>query len=105
MYATRARRETKNLPKNEISAATRINLESCPSNKTCYSIPTKTRKKIEIFRDPMIEHLYLDLTEETKIYGKLFQACHAVVKELYRADRGGGTLLTYFIALSHWSCT
>jgi len=23
----------------------------------------------------MIENLYLDLTEETKIYGKLFKAC------------------------------
>ena len=70
------RRETKNLPKNEISAVTRINLESCQSNKTCYSKPTKTRKNIEIFREHMIENLYLDLTEETsdlKIYGKLFQ--------------------------------
>ena len=65
MYATRARAKTKNLPKNEILAATRINLESCQSNKTCYSKPTKTRKKIEIFREHMIEQLYLDLTEET----------------------------------------
>jgi len=84
------RRETKNLPKNEISAATRINLESCQSNKTCYSIPTKTRKKIEIFREHMIENLYLDLTEETKdqmIYGKLFQDCKSAAEELFRADR------------------
>ena len=42
--ATRARTKTKNLPNNEISAATRINLESCQSNKTCYSKPTKTSK-------------------------------------------------------------
>ena len=49
--------------KKEISAATRINLESCQSNKTCYSKPTKTRKKIEIFREHMIEQLYLDLAE------------------------------------------
>ena len=41
----------------------------------------------EIFRDHMIEQLYLDLAEETndqKIYGKLFQACQAAAKELFR---------------------
>ena len=41
---------------------------------------------IEIFRDHMIEQLYLDLAEETndqKIYGKLFQACQAAAKELF----------------------
>ena len=51
----------------------------------------------EIFREHMIDRLYLDLAEETsdlKIYGKLLQACHAAVKELYRADRVGGTLVT-----------
>ena len=40
----------------------------------------------EIFREHMIEQLYLDLAEETndqKIYGKLFQACHAAAKELF----------------------
>ena len=40
----------------------------------------------EIFRDHMIEQLYLDLAEETndqKIYGKLFQACQAAAKELF----------------------
>ena len=37
--------------------------------------------KIEIFREHMIEQLYLDLTEETKIYGKLFQACQAAANE------------------------
>ena len=43
----RARTETKNLPKNEISVATRINLESCQSNKTCYSKPSnRLRLKI-----------------------------------------------------------
>ena len=39
----------------------------------------------------MIEQLYLDLTEETNdtiIYGKLFQACKAVVEELFREERG-----------------
>ena len=35
----------------------------------------------------MIENLYLDLTEETKIYGKLLQACKAAAEELFRADR------------------
>jgi hypothetical protein len=30
----------------------------------------------------MIENLYLDLTEETKIYGKLFQDCKAAVEDL-----------------------
>ena len=35
----------------------------------------------------MIENLYLDLTEETKIYGKLFQACKAAAEELFRVDR------------------
>ena len=38
----------------------------------------------------MIEQLYLDLAEETsdlKIYGKLFQTCHAAAEELFRADR------------------
>ena len=38
----------------------------------------------EIFRDHMIEQLYLDLAEETndlRIYGKLFQACQAAAAE------------------------
>ena len=38
----------------------------------------------------MIEQLYLDLTEETnetKIYGKLFQDCQAAAEELFRTDR------------------
>ncbi len=38
----------------------------------------------EIFREHMIEQLYLDLAEETndqKIYGKLFQACQAAADE------------------------
>ena len=35
----------------------------------------------------MIENLYLDLTEETKIFGKLFQACSAAAEELFRVDR------------------
>ena len=39
----------------------------------------------EIFRDHMIDRLYLDLAEETsdlKIYGKLLQACKAAAEEL-----------------------
>ena len=35
----------------------------------------------------MIEQLYWDLTEETKIFRKLFQACKAVVEELFLVDR------------------
>ena len=38
----------------------------------------------EIFREHMIDRLYLDLAEETsdlKIYGKLFQACQAAAAE------------------------
>ena len=38
----------------------------------------------------MIENLYLDLTEETKIYGKLFLACQAAEEELFQADRLNG---------------
>ena len=38
---------------------------SSQSNKTCYLKPTKTSKKFEIFRENMIEQLYLDLTEES----------------------------------------
>ena len=37
----------------------------------------------------MIEQLYLDLTEETNdtiIYGKLFQDCKAAEEELFQAD-------------------
>ena len=44
----------------------------------------------ELFREHMIDRLYLDLAEETsdlKIYGKLLQACHAAVKELLGEDR------------------
>ena len=44
----------------------------------------------EIFREHMIDRLYLDLAEEsndTIIYGKLFQACQAAAEELFRADR------------------
>ena len=44
----------------------------------------------EIFREHMIDRLYLDLAEEsndTIIYGKLFQACQAAAEELSRADR------------------
>ena len=39
----------------------------------------------EIFREHMIEQLYLDLAEETsdlKIYGKLLQACQKVADEI-----------------------
>ena len=39
----------------------------------------------EIFREHMIDRLYLDLAEETsdlKIYGKLLQACKAAAEEL-----------------------
>ena len=38
----------------------------------------------EIFREHMIDRLYLDLAEETndlRIYGKLFQACQAAAAE------------------------
>ena len=41
-------------------------------------------EKIEIFRDHMIEQLYLDLAEETndlRIYGKLLQASQAAAAE------------------------
>ena len=44
----------------------------------------------EIFREHMIDRLYLDLAEETsdlKIYGKLLQACKAAAEELFREDR------------------
>ena len=44
----------------------------------------------EIFREHMIDRLYLDLAEETsdlKIYGKLLQACKAAAEELFRVDR------------------
>ena len=40
----------------------------------------------EIFREHMIEQLYLDLAEETsdlKIYGKLLQACQKAADEIY----------------------
>ena len=43
----------------------------------------------EIFREHMIDRLYLDLAEETsdlKIYGKLLQACKAAAEELFRSD-------------------
>ena len=43
----------------------------------------------EIFREHMIEQLYLDLAEETsdlKIYGKLLQSCKAAAEELFRMD-------------------
>ena len=48
----------------------------------------KTARRLdvfEIFRDHMIEQLYLDLAEETsdlKIYGKLFQACQKAADEI-----------------------
>ena len=44
----------------------------------------------EIFREHMIDRLYLDLAEETsdlKIYGKLLQACQAAAEELLQVDR------------------
>ena len=47
----------------------------------------KTARRLdvfEIFRDHMIEQLYLDLAEETndlRIYGKLLQACQATAAE------------------------
>ena len=47
----------------------------------------KTARRLdvfEIFRDHMIEQLYLDLAEETndlRIYGKLLQACQAAAAE------------------------
>ena len=45
----------------------------------------------EIFREHMIDRIYLDLAEETsdlKIYGKLLQACQAAAEEFLRAERG-----------------
>ena len=51
----------------------------------------------EIFREHMIDRLYLDLAEETsdlKIYGKLLQACKAAAEELLGENGGGGTLVT-----------
>ena len=45
----------------------------------------------EIFREHMIDRLYLDLAEETsdlKIYGKLYQACKSAAEELFREERG-----------------
>ena len=44
----------------------------------------------EIFREHMIDRLYLDLATETndmRIYGKLLQACKSAAEELFRADR------------------
>ena len=41
----------------------------------------------EIFREHMIDRLYLDLAEEKndlRIYGKLFQACKSAAKELFQ---------------------
>ena len=43
----------------------------------------------EIFREHMIDRLYLDLAEETsdlKIYGKLLQACKAAAEVLFRTS-------------------
>ena len=34
----------------------------------------------------MIENLYLDLTEETKIFGKTLQDCQAATEELLEED-------------------
>ena len=45
----------------------------------------------EIFREHMIDRLYLDLAEETsdlKIYGKLLQACKSAAEVLFREERG-----------------
>ena len=42
---------------------TLLKILSCQSNKNRYQKPTKTRKKIEIFREHMIEQLYFDLAE------------------------------------------
>ena len=45
----------------------------------------------EIFREHMIDRLYLDLAEEKndlRIYGKLLQACKSEAEELFREERG-----------------
>ncbi len=64
---------------------------SSQSNKTCYSIPTKTSKKIEIFREHMIEQLYFDLTEETNdtiIYGKSFSGLQVSSGRAFPSGQG-----------------
>ena len=43
----------------------------------------------EIFREHMIDQLYLDLAAETNdriIYSILFKACQSVAKEIYRSS-------------------
>ena len=50
----------------------------------------KTRRQgvFEIFRDHMIEQLYLDLAEETndlRIYGKLLHACQSATDEIFKS--------------------
>ncbi len=55
-----------------------------PINKLDELMSDRRLDVFEIFREHMIDRLYLDLAEETndrRIYGKLFQACHAAADE------------------------
>jgi predicted SAM-dependent methyltransferase len=62
--------------------------------QSCQNLLLKTyqnQKITKIFREHMIDRLYLDLAEEAsdlKIYWKLLQACQAAAKELSPEERG-----------------
>ena len=56
-----------------------------PINKLDELMTARRLDVFEIFREHMIDRLYLDLAEETsdlKLYGKLLQACKAAAEEL-----------------------
>ena len=58
-----------------------------PIKKLNELISERSSEVFEIFREHMIDRLYLDLAEEKndlRIYGKLFQACKSAAKELFQ---------------------
>ena len=61
-----------------------------PIKKLNELISERSSEVFEIFREHMIDRLYLDLAEEKndlRIYGKLFQACKSAAKELFQRNQ------------------
>ena len=64
-----------------------LNGDLVPASKIKEMVNSRRSEVFEIFRNHMIEQLYLELAEETndrKIYGKLFQACQRAASKLFK---------------------
>ena len=64
-----------------------LNGDLVPASKIKEMVNLRRSEVFELFREHMIEQLYLELAEETndrKIYGKLLQACQRAASKLFK---------------------